>query len=150
MDLAAWQRRLQEHFGDLRRRRSATVGDKPIFGLEHGLDPNDVESLQRDIRSHIAELPPSNEHPLPWVVYASEIGYQYFGDEYWQTFEESTPGWDVFGERDWLRKSFQKFGDLYGGAKPLGPWANHFSIICWPITHAILPRCRRPGRSGEI
>jgi hypothetical protein len=24
--------------------------------------------------------------------------------------------------------------------KPSGPWANHFTIICWPITHAILPK----------
>ena len=28
----------------------------------------------------------------------------------------------------------------YGGARPSGAWAEHFSIICWPITHAILPR----------
>ena len=29
---------------------------------------------------------------------------------------------------------------MYGGAEPRGRWANHFSIICWPITHAILPQ----------
>ncbi len=32
------------------------------------------------------------------------------------------------------------FHKQFGGARPSGPWANHFSIICWPITHAILPR----------
>lgn len=27
----------------------------------------------------------------------------------------------------------------YAGFCPSGPWAEHFGIICWPISHAVLP-----------
>ncbi len=140
MTLAAWQERLHEHFEALRRTRSASVGDKPIFALEHGLEVAEVETLAVDIRAHVAEAEPSKEHALAWIVYAAEMGYRYAGDEYWQTFIEETPGWEIYGDRDWLRVRFRAFHKQFGGAKPSGPWANHFSIICWPITHAILPR----------
>src|SRR3712207_7713201 len=32
------------------------------------------------------------------------------------------------------------FKRQFAGATPSGRWAEHFSIIAWPITHAILPR----------
>ena len=32
------------------------------------------------------------------------------------------------------------FADDFDGAVHSGKWADHFSIICWPITHAILPK----------
>jgi hypothetical protein len=140
MTLKAWQEQLQNHFDGLRRLRSASAGDKPIFALEHGLEVADREALAADIKAHIAEAAPSKDHALPWIVYATEIGYRYAGDEYWQTFAEETPRWTIHGDRDWLRERFRAFHKQFGGAKPSGPWANHFSIICWPITHAILPR----------
>src|SRR5450631_4489388 len=140
MNLAVWQERLKRHFGDLRQQRSSIAApDKPIFGLEHGLTASEIEGLQVDVQEQILGSPPSNDQGLPWIVYACEIGYQYSGDEYWETFEACTPGWDVNGERAWLRDQFHSFHSHFGGAKPSGPWADHFSIICWPITNAILP-----------
>src|SRR5262245_34518222 len=139
MTLADWQEYLHAHFEDLRRRRTATVGDKPIFALEHGLDPLELQQISKQIREHVARAAPSRDHALPWVVYAAELGYRYAGDEYWQTFEKETPGWVVRGDRYWLRDRFRWFHERFGGARPTGPWACHFSIICWPITHAILP-----------
>src|SRR5689334_18073445 len=98
MMLTTWQRRFHTHFEGLRRARSATVGgDKPIFALEHGLDTADLQALSADIRNHVAKAAPSNSHPLPWIVYAAEIGYRFAGDEYWQTFEEETNGWRIYG-----------------------------------------------------
>ena len=94
----------------------------------------------RGIRRHIRSEAPRWPHRLPWTVYAAEIGYLYSGDEYWQTFEERTPGWSMRGRRHWLKKCFIDFHNRYGGANPSGPWARKFSIICWHITHAILPR----------
>jgi hypothetical protein len=138
MTLVDWQKRLDQHFRRLREERSAAVGNKPIFALEHGLDTFELQELDDQIRSHITQFPPSDGHTLPWIVYAAEIGYGYLGDEYWQTFEQKTPGWS-FGEREWLRRAFQWFHRQYGGAEPCGAWADHFSIICWPITHSILP-----------
>ena len=92
------------------------------------------------VRAHVARLRPSKQHRLAWVVYATESGYAYSGDEYWQTFEDDTPGWAARGDRNWLRSCFQYFAEAIGGATPTGPWARHFSIIAWPITHAILPK----------
>ena len=139
MDLSDWQRSLELHFASLSRDRSSLYGGRPIFALEHDLDANTIESLNSDIRSHIAFRAPSDVHPLPWIVYATEIGYQYAGNEYWTTFEEMTPGWERSGNRNWLRQTFFDFHRRYGGARPTGVWASHFSIISWPIVHAVLP-----------
>lgn len=137
--LASWQEVLEKHFFSLHCERSKLLGDQPIFALEHGLTEHQVSDLSAHIRAHVAEAPPSDRHWLAWAVYATELGYHYAGDEYWQTFEEKTPGWALKGDRHWLRECFWRFYKTYGGARPSGPWARHFSIICWPITHAILP-----------
>jgi hypothetical protein len=140
MGLRDWNTRLDEHFDELRKQRNAAGGDRPIFALEHGLSPADLQDLEKDIRQHIAQAAPGQEHALPWIVYAAEIGYRYEGDEYWQTFEAETPGWLKFGRRSWIRDRFIEFSKRFGGAKPTGPWAEWFKNICWPITHAILPQ----------
>lgn len=136
MDLGGWNQRLAEHFGALARARK----EFPLFALEHGLAPAEVLALSSELRAHILISPPSPKHSLVWTTYAAEIGYGYAGDEYWQTFEEKTQGWTLRGSRDWIRDAFVAFQKKYSGAKPSGPWAEQFSIIAWPITHAILPR----------
>lgn len=140
MSLEEWQGRLVVHFRDLHNRRVALSGNRPIFGLEHELTEPEFQSLKNEIFNHICKSQPVDEHSLVWVVYASEIGYRYSGDEYWQTFEQRTQGWNRFGSREWLRSCFLSFHQKYGGAYPSGRWAEHFTIICWPITHAILPQ----------
>ena len=140
MNLNEWGSRLQQHFEELRRHRLATVGDKPLFVLEHGIDKSELLQLSTEVQNHVRTSFPDDAHWLPWIVYAAELGYRYSGDEYWQTFEEETPGWLLRGDRHWIRRCFLRFHKQFGGAKPTGPWAEHFSIICWPITHAILPK----------
>ena len=140
MDLARWHTRLAEHFRQLRTTRQAGGGDRPVFALEHGLNGTEVDELATAIHDQISSQPPVKGHSLPWIVYAAELGYRYSGDEYWQTFESETPGWTEYGDRDWIRTCFRKFCSEFGGAKPSGRWAEQFSIICWPITHAILPK----------
>lgn len=136
MDLEEWNQRLAEHFGALARDRK----DIPLFALEHGLAPAEVLALSDKLRAHILHSPPNSKHVLVWTVYAAEIGYGYAGDEYWQTFELKTPGWTQNGNRGWIRDAFIAFQKKFAAAKPSGAWAEHFSIIAWPITHAILPR----------
>ena len=85
-------------------------------------------------------VPPSRDHALAWIVYSAELGYRYSGDEYWQTFERETPGWSLNGDRYRIRDFYHQFQRGFGGAEPSGAWAKQFSIICWPITHAILPK----------
>lgn len=137
MSLEDWQKILQQHFTELRGKRPKQF---PIFALEHGLSlDSKLYQLQKELQDYIIKGEPSDEHWLAWIVYASEIGYLYSGEEYWQTFENLTPGWDS-GDRDWIRNCFKRFHTKFGGAEPKGAWAQHFSIICWPITHAILPQ----------
>lgn len=140
MALDDWQEQLATHFSDLRRNRDFESRGRPIFALEHGLTSSEITKLSDDIRQQIQVGSPSWNHRLVWAVFAAEFGYLYSGDEYWQTFEAQTPGWAQRGNRYWLRSCFLDFHKQYGGARPSGTWADHFSIICWPITHAILPR----------
>lgn len=139
MGLDSWQTLLSEHFGELHQRRTRSGLDKPVFALEHGLDSSQLEAIASYVRNDVVDGPLSREFPLPWIIYAAEIGYRYSGDEYWQTFAQTTPGWEFYGDRYWVRDSFRSFQAQFNGALPSGAWANHFSIICWPITHAILP-----------
>ena len=139
-NLTVWQSRLTTHFEGLRNLRIAMGTDMPIFGLEHGLTSEEVLDLEAAVRDHIARRPLDSDHWLTWIVYSAELGYRYTGDEYWQTFEQESPGWEVNGNRHGLREFFRKFEREFGGAVPKGTWAEHFSIICWPITHAILPK----------
>lgn len=139
MNLITWHDRLHQHFQELHQERAAE--GSPAFVLEHGFSLADIEQLEADIRAYIQKYPPTDKHWLPWIVYAAELGYNYVGQEYWQSFEASTVGWRELGRgRDWIRDKFKKFERDYGGAVPSGPWARHFNIICHPITHAILPK----------
>jgi hypothetical protein len=139
MTLTEWHEKLLDHFTALRRSRTEILGDAPIFALEHGLSDGEVINLGASVREQFARASWLGAHSLPWIVYATELGYRYSGNEYWQTFEETTPGWAGNDLRDWLRDQFKWFCEEFGGARPSGTWASQFRIICWPITHAILP-----------
>lgn len=138
MSLDAWSSRLASHFGELAKKR--LLREQTVFALEHGLSIDETKVLERDVRTAALSGAISDKHWLPWVVYATERGYEYSGDEYWQSFEQKTPRWRSHGDRSLVRDWFKRFNQEYRGVKPAGPWADHFTIICWPITHAILPR----------
>jgi hypothetical protein len=131
--------RLEAHFQDLRARRDQYAEGIPIFALEHGLSAAELELLKAEVCSAVRERNLPRHTWLPFVVYAAEVGYEYSGDEYWQTFESRTPSWADHGDRRYVRQKFRAFKERFGGAEPTGAWAVHFSIICWPITHAVLP-----------
>ena len=105
--LTDWHRQLDRHFVELRalrdKQRSSSA---PIFALEHGLSADDIRALQLSVRESIVKEPPDSADALAWVVYATELGYRYSGDEYWQTFEAETPYWVVRGRREWIRECF--------------------------------------------
>src|SRR5262249_9058465 len=128
--------RLHAHFSNLREPRSR-IG-APVFALEHGLSQPELALLQEQVQASISGGRPWRDHWLPLVIYATEIGYAYAGDEYWQTFESWTPGWKERGDRQYIRSRFREFATSFAGAEPSGAWARQFSIICWPITHAVL------------
>lgn len=137
VSLDKWQERMEQHFAALAERRAAS--GFPIFALEHGLDDGELEEIAEQLRARLNTGLRLAPHWLLWTIYAAERGYTYEGGEYWQSFEDVTPGWD---SRDRYRVTawFSKFQSTYNGVVPSGPWASHFSIIAWPITHAVLPR----------
>lgn len=136
--LARLHTQLHAHFLDLAAARKRA--DHPSFALEHGLTQAQLTDLNSAIQDTVRmkrRLPTA--WWLPVIVYATEVGYQYSGDEYWQTFEALTPGWSDLDQNREIRRLFAEFARSFDGVVPQGPWAKHFSIICWPITHAILP-----------
>ena len=138
--LSVLEQRLEAHFDELRRVRDDQAGaNYPVFALEHGLGELELALLANCVKDAIARRHLPTVTSLPFVVYAAEFGYGYAGDEYWQTFSQRTPGWSAIEDRDFVRRAFQRFAEKYRGAVPSGPWARQFSIICWPITHAVLP-----------
>src|ERR1035437_123686 len=136
--LEEWQRRLERHFTQLASARSTSRF--PLFALEHGLTKDELNEIRVLLRSHLLAHAWLAPQWLVLVVYATEFGYAYYGDEYWPSFEERTPLWREKGNRNSLRTWFSKFQITYQGVTPSGQWAEWFSIIAWPITHAILPR----------
>ena len=136
MTLDAWNDRLAAHFAGVRAGR---LPSRPVFALEHGLSPDETSALSVAVRDHLRGAPPTGSHRLPLVVYAAEYGYRFDGNEYWPAFERETPGWTEHGSRDWIKLAFLHFHTAYGGVHPSGPWAEHRTIIAWPITHAVLP-----------
>lgn len=135
--LDQWQERLEGHFELLARKRSSS--GLPIFALEHGLEQSELDEIASQLRSRLRSGHQLAPHWLLWVIYATERGYTYTGDEYWRSFEENTPAWE-FSDRDRIKPWFRKFQKAYSGVEPSGPWAEHRRIIAWPITHAVLPR----------
>lgn len=142
MTLNDWQQKLESHFSQLRQRRFNHPGAYPIlYALEHDLNEGDVAELRRQIHEWLKFTGPAHRHFLAWAVYSAEIGYQYSGEEYWTTFCRLTPNWqDSQNSRDHIRSAFEEFHRKFNGTQPQGPWAEKFTIICWPITHAILPK----------
>lgn len=133
------QERLHRHFSSLHDARAANGANSPVFALEHGLADGDLSVLRATVREWVRLRKPARRYWLPFIVHATEVGYQYDGNEYWPTLEADTPGWEARIGRRFIRDRFTEFADTYGGARPQGPWASHFTNICWPITHAVVP-----------
>ena len=137
MSLGAWQERLDIHFRELADgRQNSGLG---VFALEHGLDEQETDQLASLLRGVCRHSRASQDHWLAWVVYAAEQGYDYLGDEYWPSFKSRTPSWDD-DDRPKVKRWFERFHNRFSGVRPSGRWADCFTIISWPITHAILPR----------
>lgn len=131
---------LDAHFSELRDARAGFEPSSPVFALEHDLGMAELDVLKDAVRAAISDYHLAHYRAtwLPFVVYAAEMGYGYIGDEYWNTFSSLTPRW-TSQERSTIRDWFVRFHTHFAGARPTGAWASHFTIISWPITHAVLP-----------
>ena len=139
VEAAHLQARLHEHFLALAEARAES--QLPVFALEHGLSEGEFTLLQGAVRWLVERGSTFRQTPLPLVVYAADVGYRYDGGEFWPIFADETPGWiDKPDTRARIKRYFLAFADDYSGAKPTGAWARKFSIICWPVIHAVLPK----------
>lgn len=139
MQLPALQKELEARFAQLSEERS---DDRRIFALEHGL-AIDMAALASALSKQLLYATPNQAFWLVWVVFATEVGYDYAGAEYWQTFSDRLPAWrpiDTNKSRSRIRMWLRRFASTYNGVRPSGTWAEQFRIIAWPITHAILPK----------
>ncbi|CAN7619818.1 hypothetical protein [Rhizobium sp. LjRoot258] len=133
-----WGERLDKHFETLRTGRQGSGA--PVFALEHGLTPEEFRCLSDYLHTQSRNRAFFLPDWLAWVVYGAELGYDFDGQDYWTNFESQTPYWRHHYQRHWLRDAFKRFHRRYQGFVPRGAWASQFSIIAWPITHAILPK----------
>ncbi|MES2860081.1 MAG: hypothetical protein V4701_01335 [Pseudomonadota bacterium] len=132
------QVQLEAHFGALAALRKP-VG-YPVYAIEHGQSQQVIGSARAAAALHHQTIGLHQRHWLVWVVLAAEAGYGYDGDEYWPSLE-ATPGeWRSSSDRHALRTWFEKFHREFAGPTPEGRWAQHFSIIAWPIAGALLPK----------
>ena len=136
MSLGEYQERVERRFESIARFREGL--GFPVFALEHGLGDEEIKEVSSLLRENLENRPSLSSHWLLWVIYATEAGYSYNGDEYWPSFESRTPEWEF--DRHEFVCLFKRFRDTYDGVRPSGTWAEHFRIIAWPITHAILPQ----------
>ncbi len=134
--LAEFHSLLISHFIRLGEKRRE-VGF-PTFALEHPLSESQVEELKSAVRERQPRKPRIQEW-MAWVVYSTELGYDFEGREYWESFEEVTPSWTP-ADRTFIRDCFARFVEKFNGYQPTGPWATQFSIIAYPITHSVIPR----------
>ena len=101
--LEEWQEHLDRQFKGLAAARAAS--GLPVFAFEHGLDAgqrSDIFPLLIDTLKTGERL---SKNWLIWVVYATELGYRYAGDQLWDTFDEKTQHWrrSYDGDlRDWF------------------------------------------------
>ncbi len=141
MDVDATESALRNHFAQLRDAKSFNGVPNPVFALEHCLELEQVGQLATGLSDSIRrEHAPLEQHWVCWVVHAAEQGYDFNGQEYWDSFAQRTPGWALFQDRELLRSWFCKFHRKYGGASPEGAWSERYGYIKWPVTHALLPR----------
>ena len=150
MTLNGWQDRLLAHFKDLRATIHSQGTERPIFSLEHGLPEDEFQDPVDGLKRHINATGPAERDWLVWVVYAAEIGYTFAGDQYWQTFAAALPGWNRDDDRDFIKDSFLRFKKEFRAAEPSGAWAKNFTIICWPIANAILPKDLQRHLAGVL
>ena len=95
-----------------------------MFALEHGLTEIELSLLSSAVKDAVGRGHLPIAASLPFVVYATEIGYDYSGDEYWQTFSQQTPGWSKIEDRDFIRQGFQRFARSLRRrhpGRPVGP-----------------------------
>jgi hypothetical protein len=140
-DIEALHASLIDHFKGLR----AEYEERPLYLLEHGLAPDEIDQLVRATRTTLLSRSIAGGwwalNPLPLLVAATEVGYAYrgTGTDFWPIFDERL-GATAIQDRSSLSALFKSVADRLMLAQPTDtPWNRAFCHIAWPVLHAILP-----------
>lgn len=135
------QRHLRERFSELRDARRGSV-----FFVEHGLRADELDELRggvrTSLRSHPLESVWWDQHDLPLLVAATEVGYRYRGSgtDFWPLLEDELRVELPAPSRQRIKDLFEHATERLRGARPPATaWAHAFHLIAWPIAHALLP-----------
>lgn len=148
-ELLQWQNHLEKTYAALEVGRNQKKG-KPFFVLEHGLDEIDLPEVCSLVIDHGNYDLSFKGIELPFVVFATEIGFNYenarhknvdYTSNYWPMFDLKIPGWSRKGKnRSFFRYVFSeyltnRYKNIY---LPDGSWFENFPNISWPVYQAIL------------
>ena len=138
MDL---QRHLSDRFSDLRDARRGAV-----FFVEHGLKADELDELRAGVRASLRSHPLESgwwdQHDLPLLVAATEVGYRYRGSgtDFWPLLEDELSLEISATDHQRIKDLFVRATERFRGARPPNTaWAQAFHLIAWPIAHALLP-----------
>jgi hypothetical protein len=124
----------------------AQARDRSSYLLEHGLSQPEVIQVCTQIRDGLRLHPIGggwwNTRPLPLLVAATEVGYDYQGT--------GTDFWPIFGERYGIaghvdRHALSALFEREAARRKLAvppdtAWNRAFCHIAWPVLHAVMPR----------
>ncbi|WP_252259821.1 hypothetical protein [Erythrobacter aurantius] len=137
---------IERSVGAAYQRCASERSGQPVFGLEHGLEPDEIArakvELGRRLRSHSADLAIS-PFPLCLVACSSEVGYHYrgTGTDFWPKFEAEIGAELDESARKAHTKAFEFAHKGLGIKAPADtPWTRNFRHIAWPVTNAIASR----------
>lgn len=136
MEIKQIREKIKKNYSELFHKRK--VNSKPVFSIEHNLTKEECKFLNEYIQLSVIVY---QEDELLWLVYASEIGYKIDRIEYWDSFQKNLRAdFDNNDNRNKIRTFFNNFINNYNGYKPQGTFAEHFTIISFPIYNSILPK----------
>ena len=147
-ELLQWQGHLDKTYKSLETSRNQKKG-KPFFVLEHGLDEIDLAEVCNLVIDHGTYDLSFQGIELPFMVFATEIGFQYENtrhkkvddtSNYWPMFDLKIPGWRTGKNINFFRYVFseyltERYKNIY---LPDGSWFEDFPNISWPVYQAIL------------
>jgi hypothetical protein len=147
-ELLQWQNHLEKTYASLDASRNQKKG-KPFFVLEHGLDEIDLAEVCNLIIDHGNYDLSFEGIELPFIVFATEIGFNYENarhknvddtSNYWPMFDLKIPGWRTGKNTSFFRYVFSEYlTDRYKNIYlPDGYWFEKFPNISWPVYQAIL------------
>lgn len=148
-ELQQWQNHLDKTYAMLDAERNQKKG-KPFFVLEHGLNEIDLVEVYNLVIEHGHNDLSFEEIELPFIVFATEIGFEYEDarhdraedtSDYWPMFDLKIPNWRKKGKNyRFFKYAFSeylinKYKNVY---LPDGAWFDSFPYISWPVYQAIL------------